>query len=252
MKLRFLLVSVLTFYFSATVFGQLRQIGDNSNGWFMYMGDHKVSEKWGVHLEAQVRRSNIVSLPQQLLLRPGINYHFNNQVFASAGYAFVETHPYGKFPVLRDFSEHRIWEQIQIKNQLKNVEYISRFRLEQRYVHSIVGTVGNYSEGPTVYSNRFRLLQRFSVPLKGQKIEDKSLYLTAYDEFFVNFGKQIKYNIFDQNRAYIALGYKLPNIGRLELGYMNQLLVKSDGIKIENNHTLAVSLNSNIDFFRHK
>lgn len=233
-------------------FAQIHNIEDNSNGWFMYMGDHKVSDKWGVHLEAQFRRSEIVSKPQQLLFRPGINYYFNNQVFATAGYAFIETHPYGKFPVARDFSEHRFWEQVQIKNQLKNVEYISRFRLEQRYVNSINGTPGNYSEGPTVYSNRFRLMQRFSVPLKGQKIEDKSLYITAYDEFFINFGKEVKYNIFDQNRAYIGLGYKLPGVGRLELGYLNQLLMKSDGIRIENNHTLAVTLSSTLDFYRKK
>ncbi|MFZ4545327.1 MAG: DUF2490 domain-containing protein, partial [Saprospiraceae bacterium] len=166
------------------------------------------------------------------------------------GYAFVETYPYGKLPVNHAFSENRFWEQVQVKNQLKNVEYVSRFRLEQRYVNSITGTLGNYSEGIAVYTNRFRLMQKFSIPFKGEKIVDKSLYISAYDEFFINFGKNVKYNIFDQNRAYVALGYKIPKVGRLELGYLNQMLMKPDGIKIENNHTLAVTLSSTIDFYK--
>ena len=237
---------------SYSAIAQFHQLAGNSNGWYIYTGDHKVSDKWGVHLEAQLRRNEIITQPQQLLLRPGINYHFNNQVFATVGYAFVETYPYGKFPVSRDFSENRFWEQIQVKNQLGNVEYISRFRLEQRYVNSITGTVGNLSEGPSIYSNRFRLMQRFSVPFKGQKINDNSFYLTAYDEFFVNFGKNVKFNVLDQNRAYLALGYKLPKVGRFELGYLNQLVMKPDGIKIENNHTISVSVSSVFAFTRKK
>jgi hypothetical protein len=36
------------------------------------------------------------------------------------------------------------------------------------------------------------------------------------------------------------------------LGYLNQLLVKSDGLKVENNHTLQIGILSNLNFFKEK
>ncbi len=232
-----------------------RIFGTNNNGWIMYFGDHKISDKWGVHLEAQVRRSDIIKSQQQLLLRTGVNYHFNPQAFATLGYAFVETYPYGAQPAKSAFPENRFWEQIQVKNQVGFVELINRFRLEQRYVNAPVPTaIGStiFEPGDAVYTNRFRMLNRISIPFKGKKIEDKSLYISTYYELFVNFGKKVTFNIFDQNRAYIALGYKISKVGKLEIGYLNQLIFKGDGIKVENNHTLQVGLSSTVDFYKKK
>jgi hypothetical protein len=225
-----------------------REYANNSNAWFMYFGTHKIADKLSLHLEAQLRRSEGIKSPQQLLLRGGVNYHINPQATITAGYCYVETYPYGDFPAKSDFPENRIWEQLQLKNQVGNFEWISRFRLEQRYVHSpvLVGTI--YEAGDAVYTNRFRLLNRFSIPFKGKTIVDKSFYLSVYDEFMINFGKNVQLNLFDQNRIYVAIGYKLPKVGRLEVGYLNQMIVKSDGKKIENNNTLQVGLSCNIDF----
>lgn len=236
---------------SGETFAQRQNI-INSNGWFMYFGDHKFSNKWGVHLEAQFRRNEIITKPQQLLLRTGINYHFNSNVFATVGYGFIETYPYGEFPAKRKFPESRIWEQIQIKNQIEKFEVINRFRIEQRLIKSPVLIGNDYELAEATFTNRMRLLNRVSVPFKGKTIADKSFYVTAYDELMVSFGKNVALNIFDQNRAYLAIGYKIPIIGRLELGYLNQILVKSDGKKVENNHTLQIGLSSTIDFYKKK
>ena len=230
-----------------------RLFTNNENGWFMYFGTHKVSEKWGVHLEAQFRGADIIKSEQQYLFRTGVNYHFNPQTFATVGYCYVHTAQYGGFPAQSAFPENRIWEQIQVKNQLGTVELVNRFRMEQRFVNAptLVGVLGNvYEPGDAVYTNRFRVLNRISIPFKDKTIQDKSFYVSAYDELFVNFGKNVALNIFDQNRIYIALGYKIPKIGRLEIGYLNQRIIKSDGIKVENNRTLQVGLVSNIDFYK--
>ena len=248
-------------FFAATFFiansanaqtAPLHLYSNNNNAWLMYFGDHKISDKWGIHLEAQMRRANWGNTWQQLLLRTGVNYHFNNQVFGTVGYCYVETYPYGDFPVKAAFPENRIWEQIQIKTPINNVEWVSRFRLEQRFSNvPVLNTAdGTYAPGASVYTNRFRLLNRFSIPFQGKSIVDKSLYLSAYDELMVNFGENVGANFFDQNRAYLALGYKIPKVGRLEVGYMMQNIFKSDGIKIENNGTLQVGISSNIDFYK--
>lgn len=227
---------------------------NNSNSWIMYFGDHKVSDRWGVHLEAQLRRSDFLSNPQQLLLRTGINYHVNNQIFATLGYCFVETYPYGDLPAKSEFPEHRIWEQIQIKSQLERVEWVSRFRVEQRFVQApaLNTKTGSYEPGDAVYSNRFRLLNRVSVPFKGKTIVDKAFYVTAYDEILLNAGKNIAANFFDQNRIYAAIGYKIPKAGKLEIGYLYQTIQKPDGFKLERNSTLQLGLTSTLDFYKKK
>jgi hypothetical protein len=238
--------------FSAKAQTALHQYGDNTNAWFMYFGSHKVSERWGLHLEAQWRRSDFVSSPQQLLLRTGINYHFNAQVSGTLGYCFVQTYPYGELPAKSEFPEDRIWEQIQIKTQLQAFEWVSRFRLEQRFVYApmLDRTTGQYAPGDAVYSNRFRVLNRFSIPFKGKVIAEKSLYLSVYDEILVNFGKNVANNIFDQNRLYIALGYRIPKAGRLEIGFLDQIIQKPDGVKIERNATFQLGFTSNVDFYK--
>jgi len=234
-------------------FSQTQRIYTNSsNGWYMYFGSHKITEKFGLHLEAQLRRNELIVMPQQILLRCGINYHFNNSSFASIGYCFVNTYPYGEFAAKCIFPENRIWQQLQLKNQTGKFEIVNRFRLEQRFINSPVLNGANFSPGDAVYSNRFRLLSRFSIPFKGNEILDKSFYISAYDELFVAFGKNVGYNIFDQNRAYLAFGFKIPKLGRIEIGYLNQLIFKSDGIKVENNHTLQIALVSTIPFYKKK
>lgn len=226
----------------------------NNTGWLMYFGNHKIINRIGLHAEAQWRRSEFVSAPKQLLLRAGLNIYTGDKSFFTAGYAYVETYPYGDLPSPVTFPEHRIWEQFQVKSALSRVEMISRFRLEQRYVYSPVfnKTENVYETEKHVYTNRFRLLTRFSVPFNGKEITDKVFYLSAYDELFINFGKNIGANIFDQNRAYVALGYKVPVVGRVEVGYLYQTIVKSDGVRIENNHAIQVGITNNLELRKKK
>jgi hypothetical protein len=230
-------------------FGQsLQQKSYNQNAWFMYFGNHKINNKWGLHLEAQLRRHNWLAQKQQVLFRTGINYYANTNSMATIGYAFVQTAPYGGQPAKAAFPENRLWQQYQIKTALNHTEWVSRFRLEQRFVN--IPTLQNleFKPGKPIFTNRFRLLNRFSKALNTKKIEDKSVYISAFNEIMVNFGNNVAANIFDQSRIYIALGYQLPKWGRVELGFLEQDILKSDGIKIEKNRTLQLGLSSNFSF----
>jgi len=247
------MVLAFVFCFSfCEMFSQAKEHTLNYNGWLMYFGSHKFSDKLGLHAEGQWRRNEVILSPQQLLLRTGINYHFSKNAFATAGYCFVETYPYGEFASKATFPEHRLWEQLQLRSLLGSVELITRLRQEQRFVNNPVYKDSIYKPGDPVYSNRTRLMTRFSFPFRGNAIVDKSFYLSLYNEIFINYGKNVGANTIDQNRAYLALGYKIPKVGRLEIGYLNQLVFKAEGIKVENNHTLQVGLSSAIDFYRKK
>ncbi|MEW5975651.1 MAG: DUF2490 domain-containing protein [Acidobacteriota bacterium] len=216
----------------------------NANGWFMYFGDHPLGDRWGIHLEGQWRRHEVVKRWQQLLLRPGVNFRVNEHISVTGGYAFVETHPYGDFPARSRFPEHRLFQQVILRQPLAaKVSLQHRYRLEQRFL----GVIAAGGTPPKVeswrFENRFRYLLRADLPFG-----PSGWYLGLYDEIFVNFGKNAAANLFDQNRAYGAVGKKLGEHFKLEVGYLNQIVAQRSGRVLEFNHTLQVGLISVLPF----
>lgn len=227
---------------------QYRVTDTNHHAWYMYFGDHKLTDHWGLHTEAQFRRASLLSKPQQLLLRGGVNYTLASGPMLTAGYCFVKTYPYGDYPAKTASIEHRVYEQLQLAQPLGRITLLHRYRLEQRWVHP----VGN---NPALYFNRARYLLKATLPLMGATLEPRELFLAAYDEVFLGFGRNVNRNLFDQNRAYLALGYKISPQASLEAGYLNQRVQQRNPLPtgesvLENNHTLQLGLTYNVDFRR--
>ncbi len=214
----------------------------NGNAWFMYFGDHKVSGKWDVHLEGQWRRAEMGASGQQLLLRPAVNYNASRNVMLTAGYAYVRTYQYGDFPAAEAFPEHRIYQQALVRQTLGRARLQHRYRLEQRWIGVVNRPEGTPQVAHWRTQDRFRYMLRGDVPLKGR------WSVGAYNELFVNFGRNLGPNVFDQNRAYAALGYNTGKLGRVEVGYMNQIVAQRNGRVFEFNHTVQVAFISTMPF----
>ncbi len=212
------------------------QTDSNANGWYMYFGDHGIGKsRWGVHLEGQWRRADLGLTWQQLLLRPALNYQLNRKVMLTGGYGFVETYRYGDYPFKQRFPEHRTYEQAQITQRFLGLDWQNRLRLEQRH---ILGYAARYE-------NRFRYMLRTNIPLP---FDNKRYYIGLSDEILYNFGKNVAFNVFDQNRAYVALGRNMGHQTRVEAGFMEQTLQHRDGRVFEHNHTLQVAIYSRLPF----
>ncbi len=222
-------------------YGQAGRTADhNLNGWFMYFGDHPVKGKLGVHLVGQWRRHNLITRGQQLLLRPAINYEINPNLSLSAGYAFIATHRYGSLPAAFPFAEHRIYQQASAKQRFGKVNVEHRFRLEQRWLER------KSTDAPTQwrYQDRFRYFVKGTVPITGK------WYFGAYNEIFLNLRRAPGLPLFDQNRAYAAIGAKLNRTSRIEAGYLQQTLSRFGGRAFEYNHTLQIAIFSNTPLLR--
>jgi hypothetical protein len=128
-----------------------------------------------------------------------------------------------------------------------------RYRLEQRFIGETERDIdGTIKVKERRYENRFRYLFRANIPFNGDRIEKGDWYLGLYDEFFINFGGNVGANVFDQNRAYAALGYNMGTLGNLEIGYMQQTLQQRNGRVMEYNHTLQVAVYTNFPFQRRR
>jgi hypothetical protein len=245
--LAWLLAGTAVWAQSMSVPATARQFTSNAHGWFMYFGDHpvKAGSKWGIHLEGQWRRHDVVSRWQQLLLRPALNYEVNRNLVLTGGYGLITTHRYGAFPTAAPFPEHRLFQQALVRQAIGKWSLSHRYRLEQRFLgEKRVLADGRRELVRWRHENRFRYMFRLMRPIHGP------WGVALYDEFFLNFGRNVAANVFDQNRAYAALTHSLGKASRIEVGYLNQIVQQRNGRIFENNHTVQVAIYSTLPLRR--
>jgi hypothetical protein len=201
------------------------QVDRNAHGWYQYFGDHPIgNSRWGLHLEGQWRRHDVLLRGQNLLLRPAINFKINKTFELSGGYAFVETYRYGSYPVARTLQENRIYQELRVRHDWGKVKVLHRFRSENRWLP------GDFFE------DRFRYLLRGMIPLKGKN------WLILANEVFIPTPPESFPKPLDNNRAMVLWGRTLNPYWRLETGYMLQTVTQRNGRVREDNHTLLFSL----------
>ncbi len=185
----------------------------NLGNWFIYFGNKQINEKWNWHHEVQYRNYDAIGDLEQLLLRTGIGYNLsenNNNILL--GYGFIASENYvGNTNEKVNVNEHRIYQQFITKQNIGAVNLSHRYRFEQRFVEDD-------------FRMRFRYFLSLNVPIS-KKVDDipNKWYLSAYNEIFLN----TESSIFDRNRLYGGLGYRLNSNIRFELGYMNQFFETS-------------------------
>ncbi len=181
----------------------------NFGNWMIYFGNKQLNSKWNLHHEVQYRNYNAIGDLEQLLLRTGLGYNLTDNTNILMGYGYILSENYiantdEKFQV----NEHRIYQQLITKQKFKNITIQHRYRFEQRFVEDD-------------FKLRFRYFLGVNAPLS--KKETNKWYLSAYNELFIN----TESSVFDRNRLYGGLGYKISNSVRMELGYMNQFFETS-------------------------
>ncbi len=184
--------------------------GEDETGiWYMYFGMNRVSEKWSIHTEAQLRYYETSRNFNQLLLRTGANYHINPNAIATAGYAYIGTDPSfeGFESLVNKISEHRIFQQFILKNKVWEFLFEHRYRLEQRFI-TVENENSPFFDDRTEHRARYRI--QMTLPLTD------TFFLNFYDELFIN----LQDNLFGQNRLYGALGVHITENSSLQLGWL--------------------------------
>lgn len=196
---------------SATTHAQ--ETGEDKFGaWYMYFGTNKISDNLSIHTEAQFRYYETTSNFNQLLLRTGLNYHINADAIVTLGYGYIDTDPtFEEMPLQDDFFmgneilEHRIFEQLILKNKLWEFLIEHRYRLEQRFIDN-----KSFSNNGRDTQHRARYRLQATLPLTD------TFFLNFYDEIFIN----LQDNAFGQNRLYAALGIHITENSSMQLGYL--------------------------------
>jgi len=222
------LVSLFVLFNLCTLTAQTRE---DFSGWSAVFASYKLNDKFSIHFDAQLRSADNWEKPQNVLLRPGLNYHISGKTVATAGYAYI-----GSNRTVSGISgwipEHRIWQQF-IYNQKFDLSARSttlqhRFRLEERFVGTAIIEGNELKRNDFEFAVRLRYFVRMVMPLQKTESFTHGAFAAFQDEAFFN----IKNNdavtngkVFDQNRAYVALGWRFSPKFDLEAGYMNQFVL---------------------------
>ena len=208
------------------------QVNEQS-GWLASFNSLKISKNLGMHFDLQFRSADELSYLRHLLVRPGLTYFIDGKQNVTAGYAWIENFANPDIAGASNLTEHRIWEQYLLSYKIQNLPFTHRFRLEQRFVER---------PGGNVFAQRLRYFVRTLVPLRKDSVFQKGAFLALQNEVFLNLQNKEKFNnkVFDQNRAYAALGYRLNKSTDFELGYLHQYI---DGAAVNTaNHVLQLAV----------
>lgn len=236
MRFLYLLIGSVLFHFSS--FAQVQQ-----TGWLASFNTFKIHPQWSLHFDAQLRSNDDLKKVQTLLLRPGINYHLNPQWVASAGYAFIPNRrTIGNLSQM--FAEHRTWQQLVYNQKISAVATAHRFRFEQRFLPQLAFDFGELRKEDFQTAYRLRYFIRNVLPLKKAPQFTAGPFVALQNEVFINVGNKGAVNgrSFDQNRLYLAVGYRLPQSKiDLEAGYLNQY-TEGRNRAVTNNHVAQLAI----------
>lgn len=206
--------------------------------------DEPVSKRTALWFDGSWRRMDFGDAPQQVLLRPGVQFTLTPGVRVAAGYAYIATAPYGNLPAANATREQRTWQQLTLTHKGGPFTFSHRYRLEQRWMHPLLAVAGSDEReaGPTTYQNRLRYQARGQANLFDLRFKTRPLIGFVWDELLMPLGGPTQSFTVGQNRATAGVGIPLSARTRAEVGYMNLYNAFSSRRANEVNHTLWLSL----------
>ena len=216
--------------------------------WFSYNNQTRLSNKWGLwgdfHLRTKEDFFNDFSTG---IARLGIMYYLKDNTKLTAGYAYINHFPAEAHPDISQ-PEHRPWQQVQWQNRFPKFRMMQWVRLEERFRRKIkdndeLGEGYNFN-----YRVRYNMMLNFAFNKK--PFAPKTISYVLNDEVLLNFGKEILYNSFDQNRLFLGLQYHTNKHDFLQFGFMYFYQQLTAGNKYRHIYAPRVSYFQNLDLRR--
>ena len=221
-----------------------KQVTEREQFWLGYFNQTRLSDKFSVWLDVHARRNDFFDRWAQTIVRPGLTYHLSDHTRFTAGYAYISSWPASETEeTVRP--EHRPWQQINWSGRSKKLQTNQWVRLEERFNRNIAN---DKLQDGYHFNFRARYMIALMVPLKGDFIEPGVPFLVLNDEVHVNFGKEILYNYFDQNRLFAGVGYPFAKNLNAQLGYMQVFQQLPAGNRYFKTHALRLFVFHTLDF----
>ena len=210
-----------------------KEVNQQFQTWVSLNSVANFSTHWAIVADVHLRTNDFFQDNNFFFLRGGISYIPNTKFSFTGGYAHMWLAP--KITEWSTFAdENRIYQQVQMNTKSGKVNIVNRIRNEQRWQEIIINDQGS---GKNKFSNRVRYLISTTIPIFKKKTAPS---LVVSDELLIQFGKDIIYNTFDQNRFFVGIKQTINPKLSFDFGYMNVYQQKSNGYQYDMNHTLRL------------
>lgn len=229
-------LKILALLFPFLMFSQTtpkKDINEQIQTWVSLNTVTKFSDHWGIAADAHIRENEFFDSNNFYFLRGGVTYIPNASVSITGGYAHMWLAP-TKEGWSTYANENRIYQQAQLITKVGKVSVLQRLRNEQRWQEKMAN---DEPTGELKFTDRVRYLASFTIPVFTNK---KLPYLVVSDEILIQFGKEVVYNTFDQNRLFVGIRQNINPKLSYDFGYMNVYQQKSNGYQYDMNHTLRL------------
>jgi hypothetical protein len=225
-----------------------KAVTDRSQVWVGYFNQTRMSSKLSLWLDLHARRTDFLDRWATTIIRPGLTYHLSDHARVTAGYAYASHWP-GLASQQTVRPEHRLWQQISWGSRSRKLQLNQWIRLEERFLRKI-------QQDALLPGHNFNYKARYMiallVPLKGDQILPGVPFAVLNDEVHINFGKEVVYNYFDQNRLFAGLGYQFTKTTNVQLGYMRVFQQQPGGNTFSDTQALRLFVFQNLDFRKPK
>ena len=158
------------------------------------------------------------------------------------GYFPADNHPGTSQP------EHRLWQQFQWHTKYPRIRLAQYARLEERYRRKIKDE-DELAEGYN-FNYRFRYNFLAAAAIGKKPFAPGTFSFVVNDEVHVNFGKEIVYNYFDQNRFFVGFAYQTNSTDNLQFGYLNVFQQLAAGNQYKSVDAVRIIYFHNVDLRR--
>ncbi len=210
-----------------------KEVNTQSQSWFSINSTVRLSKHWGFIADAHMRRNNFVADPSFYFLRGAVNYWITDNVTMAAGYGRMWLAP--TTPGWKQFAiEDRLYLQLQSTSKIGKIGILQRLRNENRWQQKMASDTftGSYK-----FTDRIRYLLSATIPVFKNK---KYPSLVISDELAIQFGKEVVYNTFEQNRIFFGIRQNITKTLSYDMGYMQVLQQKASGYQYDKNNTFRL------------
>lgn len=243
----FIVSILLIFGFSALAQKRTESVQQT---WFSYNNQTRLSDKWGLWGDFHLRtKEDFFEDLSTGIARVGLMYYLKDNTKLTAGYAFINHFPADAHPDISQ-PEHRPWQQVQWHSRYPRLRTMQWIRLEERFRRKIKDD-DELADGHNFnYRVRYNMLLNFAFNKK--PFAPNTVSFAVNNELHLNFGKEIIYNTFDQNRLFAGLHYHTNAHDFLQIGYMYLYQQLGSGNRYRYVHAARISYFQNLDLRKNK
>lgn len=240
-----ILIVLITGLTAFNGFAQTKTFTTYQQIWMAYFNQTRFHDRWGIWADAHLRtKDDFVDSLSTGILRLGLTYYIRDQVKATAGIGYINHFPGDNH---RDISQPEIrpWQQLQWHTGTQRTKVMQYLRLEERFRRKVASDDA-LAEG---YNFNFRVRYNYLVQwaIGSRPYQPRSFSVVLNDELHINFGDQIVYNYFDQNRFFVGANYFFQAQAYLQFGYLYVFQQTASGNSYRNIHGARLSFFQNLD-----